>query len=192
MENPVFDLDRLNEDECIANFRFGKNDIYQLKELFQIPENIFCYNGTKVDAIEALCIFLRRFAYPIRYGDMVPAFGRAVPELCMVTYNILNHVHVNYSRLLTGFGHQWMSPVALEEYARVVHDKGASLDFCWGFIDGTVRPVSRPRQNQRILYNGHKRIHAIKFQSVVTPNGLVSNLFGPVEGKRHDSDMLAE
>ena len=54
---PAFDLDRLNEDECIANFRFGKNDIYQLKELFQIPENIFCYNGTKVDAIEALYFF---------------------------------------------------------------------------------------------------------------------------------------
>ena len=34
-----------------------KNDIHQLKELFQIPENIFCYIGTKVDAIEALCIF---------------------------------------------------------------------------------------------------------------------------------------
>ena len=51
---------------------------------------------------------------------------------------------------------------------------------------------SRSRQNQRILYNGHKRIHAIKFQSVVTPNGLVSNLFGLVEGKRHDSAMLAE
>ena len=83
-------------------------------------------------------------------------------------------------------------PVALREYARVVHDKGAALDFCWGFIDGTIRPVSRPRQNQRIMYNGHKRIHAIKFQSVVTPNGLVSNLFGLVEGKRHDSAMLAE
>ena len=34
-------------------------------------------------------------------------------------------------------------------------------------------------------------MHAIKFQSVVAPNGLVANLYGPVEGKRHDSGMLA-
>ena len=41
------------------------------------------------------------------------------------------------------------------------------------------------------MYNGHKKVHAIKFQSVVAPNGLVANLYGPVEGKRHDSGMLA-
>ena len=63
---------------------------------------------------------------------------------------------------------------------------------CFGFVDGTVRPCSRPRQNQRILFNGHKRVHALKFQSVVFPNGLICNLYGPVEGRRHDSGMLAE
>ena len=31
----------------------------------------------------------------------------------------------------------------------------------------------------------------IKFQSTAAPSGLVANLFGPVEGKRHDSGMLA-
>ena len=41
------------------------------------------------------------------------------------------------------------------------------------------------------MYNGHKNVHAIKLQSVVAPNGLVANLYGPVEGKRHDSGMLA-
>ena len=58
-------------------------------------------------------------------------------------------------------------------------------------MDGTVRPICRPKQHQRAVYNGHKRVHALKFQSVVTPNGLIANLFGPVEGRRHDSAMLA-
>ena len=62
---------------------------------------------------------------------------------------------------------------------------------CFGFVDGTVRSCSRPGQNQRILFNGHKLIHAFKFQSVVIPNGLICNL-GPVEGRTHDSGMLAE
>ena len=187
-----FDLDQLNEDECIANFRFKKNDILLLKHLMQIPNDVICYNRTKTDGLEALCIFLRRFAYPVRYGDMIPAFGRSVPELSMISNKILNHIHENFNRLLGGFNHGWMTPESLEEYARVVHRKGAALDFCWGFIDGTVRPICRPGQNQRVLYNGHKRVHSIKFQSVVTPNGLIVNLFGPIEGKRHDSAMLAE
>ena len=42
------------------------------------------------------------------------------------------------------------------------------------------------------MYNGHKKVHAIKFQSVVAPNGLIANLFGPVEGRRHDSGMLGD
>ena len=54
-----------------------------------------------------------------------------------------------------------------------------------------MQPISRPNESQEILYNGHKKVHAIKFQSVAAPNGLVANLYGPVEGKRHDSGMLA-
>ena len=42
------------------------------------------------------------------------------------------------------------------------------------------------------MYNGHKKVHSIKFQSIATPNGLIANFYGLVEGKRHDSAMLAQ
>ena len=42
------------------------------------------------------------------------------------------------------------------------------------------------------MYNGHKKIHAIVFQSVVAPNGLIANWFGPVQDRRDDSGMLGE
>ena len=58
-------------------------------------------------------------------------------------------------------------------------------------MDGTVRPICRPGKNQRVVYNGRKRIDALKFQSVVTPIGLIANLYGPVEGRRHNSTVLA-
>ena len=64
----------------------------------------------------------------------------------------------------------------------MVRDAGAPYTNCWGFVDGTVRPVCRPGTLQRTLYNVHKRVHAIKLHSVVTPNGRMANLFGPVEG----------
>lgn len=38
--------------------------------------------------------------------------------------------------------------------------------------DGTVLRISRPNSNQQILFNGHKRIHGVKFQSLALPNGL--------------------
>lgn len=50
--------------------------------------------------------------------------------------------------------------------------------------------MCRPGVNQRVLYNRHKRVHSIKFQSVALPNGH-GHLYGPVEGRRHDSSMLA-
>ena len=78
----------------------------------------------------------------------------------------------------------WSSNLTMEfrytEYADVIHAKGAALNNCFGFIDGTVRPISCPGQHQRIVYNGHKRVDSLKFQSVALPNGLIGNIYGPV------------
>ncbi|XP_015757949.1 PREDICTED: uncharacterized protein LOC107337333 [Acropora digitifera] len=40
------------------------------------------------------------------------------------------------------------------------------------------------------MFSGHNRTHCVKFQSVITPNGLICHLFGPLEGRRHDAFML--
>ena len=41
------------------------------------------------------------------------------------------------------------------------------------------------------MYSGHKHCHGIKFQSVVTPDGLFASIYGPVSGNRHDSFLLS-
>jgi len=46
--------------------------------------------------------------------------------------------------------------------------------------------------NIRVVCNGHKRMHSLKFQIVVILNGLMANLHYSFEGKRHDSTMLQE
>ena len=70
--------------------------------------------------------------------------------------------------------------INLEQVALAIHQKGAALDNCWGFVDGTIRPIYRPGENRRVVYNGHKRVHCLRFQSVVPPNGMIANLFGPI------------
>ena len=59
--------------------------------------------------------------------------------------------------------------------------EGVALDNCWGFIDGTVRPICQPQDNQRVEYNGHKRVHTIKFQSVTEPSGMIDQIYGSLD-----------
>lgn len=37
-----------------------------------------------------------------------------------------------------------------------------------------------PGQHQKIVYNGHKWVHSLKFQSVALPNGFIGNMYEPV------------
>lgn len=110
----------------------------------------------------------------------------------MITNRMMDYVFDEYSHLLAQLNQPWLSRDRLRHFAAIIRDKGAPLKNCWGFIDGTVRPLCKPDRNHIILYNGHKRVHRITFQSVVAPNGLIASLFGPVEGRRHDSAMLVD
>jgi hypothetical protein len=175
-----FNLDDMDESECLAEFRFEKQHIPLLAEALRIPAYFITEQRSRVRGIEGLCMLLKRVAYPCRYSDMIPRFARPVPVLSMVTNKVINHLYETHGHRLTQWNHTILHPQALEQYAEAIHNKGAPLQNCFGFIDGTVRPISRPRKNQCVVYNGHKRVHAIKFQSVVIPNGLIANMYGPV------------
>lgn len=142
--------------------------------------------------LEGLCLLLKRLAYPCRYSDLIYRFARPVPELSLIANTVLDWVYDNHSHRLTSWNQPHLSPNHLQLYAQAIARKGSPLRNCFGFVDGTVRAVSRPEENQCIVYNGHKRVHSLKFQSVAIPNGLVANLYGPVEGRRHDAGMLKD
>ena len=42
------------------------------------------------------------------------------------------------------------------------------------------------------MCNRHRRIHALKFQSVALTNGLIASLNGPYESRKHDPGLLRE
>ena len=95
---------------------------------------------------------------------------------------MIDFIYNQHSYRLRSFNQASLSPANLQTLADVIHDAGPPYTNCWGFVDGTVRPVCRPGTLQRTLYNGHKRAHVIKVQSVVAPNGLIANSYGPVKG----------
>ncbi|PFX23931.1 hypothetical protein AWC38_SpisGene11500 [Stylophora pistillata] len=123
---------------------------------------------------------------------MIHRFGRAVPEISMITTRFEKWIFDHHHAKITEWNDQLLSRDKLRVYADAIADKGAALSNCFGFVDGTVRPICRPGQDQKIVYNGHKRVHALKFQSVSLPNGLIAHLYGPVEGKKHDAVMLKD
>ena len=175
-----FSLESMLEDECLSEFRVAKTDIPRLVRVLQIPDDIICENGTKACALEGLCILLKRFAYPCRYSDLIPRFGRSKPELCLICNEVMRFVVGSHGYLLTSFDQEWLGANKLQEYASAVYEKSHALGNCWGFVDGTVRAICRPEPNQKTVYNGHKRVHALKYQSVIAANGLIANLFGPI------------
>jgi hypothetical protein len=46
--------------------------------------------------------------------------------------------------------------------------------------------------HQQQLYSGHKHTHGLKYQGVITPDGFIASLFGPMAGHRHDAHLLTE
>lgn len=93
-------------------------------------------------------------------------------------------------------------------------EKGSPLNKCFAFIDGTFRKTCRfvfygaksvimlifflcsitvrPTFYQRVSFSGHKRGHGIKFQSIVSPDGIIQEMFGPFPASRHDAGILRE
>ena len=84
-----------------------------------------------------------------------------------------------------------MNLVALQQYADAVSERGTTLNNCFGFVDGTGRPICKPGENHRLVYNGHKRVHALKFEAVALPNRLIGHLLGPVGKNAHLCKNLA-
>lgn len=175
-----FDLNAMSDDECWGEFRLSKNDIPFLADVLDLPDVIRCEQRSICDKVEGLCILLKRFAYPCRYQDLVPRFARPVPVLCMLANEVMDNIFDNHSHRLLQWNNAILDPQSLQKYSDAIADKGSPYNNCFGFLDGTVRPITRPGQDQLLVYNGHKRVHALKYQSLTIPNGLIAHLHGPV------------
>ena len=160
-----------------AEFHIEKADLPRLAEALQLPPTFHCQQRTVFDSMEGLCMLLKRVSYPCRYSDMIPRFGRPVSVLSLITNHTLDYIYENHGHLITQWNGNISNPRALQSYVDSISRKEAPLNNCFGFVDRSVRPISRPGHAQRVVYN---RVHSLKFQSVALPNGLNGNIFWPV------------
>jgi hypothetical protein len=194
---------RFNDAECEVNFRFRQHELLQLFNQLGFPASVrigatASWGGMVFHKSELLLVMLRRLAYPCRLADLRPMFGLSSPQLSVVFEYAVGFLTQKYEGMLR-------SPCIWGDYipgwADCIFDKIGRFDCVFAFIDGTVRHISRPGPRavpgvvdrvdvQRLFYSGHKRKHAIKFQTMVAPCGLIIHLFGPHPGRGNDAGMF--
>ena len=59
----TFDVEMTDDEQGFIDFRFGKNDLYTILDVYNIPNRIIAYQCSD---IEVLCILLERLAFPCR------------------------------------------------------------------------------------------------------------------------------
>lgn len=181
----------MSDEILLSCFRFRRQDILKLVPAIGWPENWSRTrrNRYSVSPLLVTCVVLRRLASPTRWADLELLFGLHKSHLSEIFWEGVLHFVAQRVDLVMGDirSEFWSSRYAM--YADAVRSKSGALDNVVGFIDGTNLKIARPGGDpilQRVAYNGHKRTHAIKFQSVTTPCGLAMHVAGPMEGRRHD------
>ena len=176
--------------KCKDMFRFELQEMREMLPLLRFPATLRTPSGFAAPPEEAYCIMLRRLAYPSKWTDLCWEAGCSTSRLCEVFQAAVDHVfetfpHLRDSRSLEAWANHF------EVFAAAIHAGGVNqhgcrrpcpLTNCVGFVDGSVQQVTRPSIFQRVLYNSHKKVHAVKWQGVMLANGIMPMPFGPING----------
>ena len=71
---------------------------------------------------------------------------------------------------------QRLTAARLQTYCNAIDTPGNKI---YGFIDGTHRSICRPSiMDQKLFYSGYKKVHSVKFQAIMAPDGVIIHLAG--------------
>ncbi|CAN7946698.1 unnamed protein product, partial [Ixodes hexagonus] len=192
-ESGLLNITRMPGETFKGLFRFEKHDLDQMLHRLKMPAEVLRAQRVRVPGVEALCMTLRRLAYPNTLLALELLFGRHVSVISSVVSTVMSHIDYYFFHLLADMTtHRWLTLPKLELFSEAVHATGAPLKNCWGFIDGTARRICRPSLLQQEHFSGHKRFHVLKYQAVMCANGIICQLDGPFRGRRHDGGILRE
>lgn len=172
---------------CSTLTRFTRAEIERFLLLLGL-EKIRFRNCLDATPEEALAVVLIRLSYPNRYWEMMDQFSHSRTWLSIIFNDTLIHLYRRYRKKLA-WDENRLTYETFSGYAMAIHNLGGGPCF-WGFIDGTLNATCRPIFDQEQFYSGHKQKHGYKYQSVVTPDGLVPSLIGPFIGRRGDWKMV--
>lgn len=121
---------------------------------------------------------------------MVLLFGSNRTELCSISNAVLDFIYQHHHHRFRA----WNNFLKVSSLLKLCWCRCSErcpfkwlFWFCW-WCSHSYFP---PNLNQIQVYNGHKRVSSIQFQSKTLPHGLIGNgLIEPWEGRRHDCTLL--
>ena len=187
-----FDFDAQPDYWVEENLRLPRHDIDKVRVLLGIPDVVITKNRDRCSGFWSFCMLLYKLSWPRRMSDLRDCFG-GTKQRCG---RIVNHVAVDlYKRFgakLRSLDRERYTDEYILRLCRDGFQKNAIMDNIWGFMDATIRPCARPVRFQKVVFNGKNHVHSIKFQTVVSWDGMIAHVAGPWPGARHDSGIFAE
>ncbi|EIN09893.1 hypothetical protein PUNSTDRAFT_66662 [Punctularia strigosozonata HHB-11173 SS5] len=172
--------------------RFTVNEIISLTQALEIPDPVITTSRHRFSAVEAFCLLCARFRSAADLHELTIKYRRSGSALSEVVNFLVIHLDDTWGHLLGLDNRALLSPCRLKQYAEATDHVGAMGMQVWAFIDCTIRVICRPTWHQRQAYNGHKKYHALKYQALALPDGLIGHLYGPLEGRRGDGFLLSD
>ena len=142
ISSTVFNLNAYSDLQCLQNFRFRLQEIPQISRAIDWNAGKTSRSGYLCDSVTATCIVLRRLAYPCRWVDLELTFGMHSSALSESFWEAIECLYEKRSHLLTIFRSDLLQHRAAA-YSEVIEARGAGLNNCVGFIDGTKVQMCR-------------------------------------------------
>jgi len=139
-------------------------------EALEVPEQIETDGEHIFSGEEAVLLLLRRFRSTDPLRSMTWETGRSISAISEIVWYMVEHIHSNFPHLIDERSFTSWAP-HFHEFADAFENKGIPIPNLIGFIDGKLWPVCKPGMYQHVLYSGHKRIHGLKTQGLIFPNG---------------------
>jgi hypothetical protein len=190
--NITFNLDAQQPYWLKENFRMPRHELERTRRLLGIPDVVITHNRDRCPGLLAFMMLLYKMSWPRRMCDLRDVFGGTKQRCGRIVNEVACFLYRRFHAKMCSLDRDRMNDDYLMSLCSVHYQKNQVMENIWGFIDGTVRPCCRPVRFQKTVYNGHKKVHAIKFQSVVAWDGIIAHMNGPWVGSRHDSGIFED
>ena len=198
------------------------DQLNQFKRCFLFPEEVITVKRYRFSSEEIILISLTRLSFPNRWKDLYPWFpGRKRWALKCAFYWFINYMVYEWGYLLLNNLEFWL-PYFAESAEKIrlklanlnyqawrqYHRPSNEVNgFRYAlFIDNTMFAFCRPGGNitgeeaaerlinevQEAWWNGWRKLHGMKWQTVILANGMDAHVFGPLPCRRNDLFSLRE
>jgi hypothetical protein len=201
-------INSFSDEQIPILFRFrSKNQLMRLLDAFKIPDFLLS-SRHKFHREEWLLASLYRLHRPTTCSDpfFKDAFGFDDVRISLCFNSFVQYITSNWGYLVLDHIPFWLDKLpAMSEAIRQKlfrDDCPFGEDFAvFGFIDNTMNATCRPGGGptrdgahaprndpllQRAWYNGWKKLHGMKWQTVDLPNGMNFHVWGPVSVRHND------